>query len=824
MIHRTSVPAGPRAGASPRVPVGAALALGLFLALPSGPVASASGAWPHRSGGSGGSDGGGDLESLIATEVAEAGEREDLWARALELRDAERLATPGELDRILDRHLGQPDTLSPEAVLLLSTARLQGGDPDAVLLALALSPVLGSRDDALAQKAAGLFGDTIFKSLRGERKDELMERLLAGARDGSRAPETRLAFARTAHAIGSGTQGRDARAEVLAFLDSSDANLRALGALALASLRGEPVEGRLRRELERLARIPDQRGELAAAYLDQASLKDLHDRRLKDLRDKHQDEDGRTPAELRELLTVLRMIENMHLEGSGVDQQELLHAAINGMLHWMDQHSSYLEPEAYARFFQELEAEYGGIGAYVDEDPDNGLFTIVRPIYSGPAYHAGLVSDDKIVRIGDWPTLGKDLDEIIKRLKGEPGTKVKLYVWRRGMDADLIERPTDEMVVEVERQRIEIPAGSHQLLPGGIGLVELDTFSDPAQRQLQQAIEAMQGDGLRALVLDLRANSGGLLTQAREVADLFLEKGKVVVSTESRGESKPEALRTRTDPVLPPDLPIVILTSRFTASAAEIVAGALQDHGRATLVGTRTYGKGSVQQLIPVEWPGAPVDDWNDVNGNGYWDTWEPITVDHDGDGEVDYAPRIKLTVARYLLPSGRSIHRQLNRESEILEEGGVMPDVVVDMPTIEIWRYRERERLRDEHTIRDYVDRLWATHHELFSQLALNDNKDEKLYPEFDALMAQCATTLPRDDVRGLVRAEIRRRVQDDRGAEFPRGDFVEDVQLQKAIEVALEQLGESYEQFAEFTHVFDYERTESPDPAGLVTGAEED
>lgn len=803
MIQRTFVRAG-RAAVKAGAGTGAAAALGLFLVLPffaASPAPAAA-----------------DLESLVAGEIAEAAGRDDLWTRALELRDAERLGAAGELDRILDRYLSQPDSLTPEAVLLLVTARLQGTDADAVLLYLALSPVLSSADEDRATEAAGLFADQVFKALRGERKDELVRRLLDGARDAARAPEYRLRFAQTAHAIGSGTEGRDARAEIQAFLESEDANLRALGALTLASLRGEPVEGRLRMELERLARIPDERGELAASYLKQSSLKDLHDRRLKDLRDKYQDEGGNIPPELREFVTVLRMVEGLHLEGGDVDQQDLLHAAINGMLHWMDQHSSYFPPEVFAKFFQDLEAEYGGIGAYVDEDPDNGLFTIIRPIYSGPAYKAGLLTDDKIVRIGDWPTLGKDVDEIIKRLKGEPKTKVQLYIWRRGMDPELIERPTPDMIVEVERQRIEIPAGSHQLLPGGIGLVELDTFSDPAQRQLQEAIASMQKDGLRALVLDLRSNSGGLLTQAREVADLFLEKGKVVVSTEGRGDGKPETLRTRDDAIVPPEMPIVVLTGRFTASAAEIVSGALQDHGRAKLVGKRTFGKGSVQQLIPVNWEGDQDDEWTDVNQDDIWDPWEPITVDHDGDGEVDYAPRIKLTVARYLLPSGRSIHRQLNRDGEIIEEGGVVPDVEIDAPLIEGWRLVERDRLLKEGKIREYVDRQWPANHEPFKQLALNDNKDTSLYPQFDALMTECATTLPRDDVRRLVRAEIRRRVQDDRGAAFPRGDFVEDIQLQKAIEVALEQLGESYETFAEFDHVFDVERGETGSPSDLA------
>jgi C-terminal peptidase prc len=781
----------------------------LSLALLLAPAPATAGA--HRAGA--------DLEALVAAEAASAETREDLWTRALELRDAEGFVGSGELDRILDRYLGKAGELSPQAVLLFSACRIQGEDPDAALLSAALSPILDAPDQELGTAAAGLLGDSIFKGLRSGAKDELVEALLERAADASRSPTMRLRLAHSAHVLGTGRQARTARGEIAAFLDSEDPELRAHGALTLAALRGEPIEGQLRMELERLARVPDQEGELAAAFLKRADMRELHDRALKDLRAKYRDEQGKVPSELAELLAVKRRIEVSHLEGASVDEEELMQAAMNGMLHWMDQHSSYLSPEAYAKFFQELEANYGGIGAYVGEDRDDGLFTIIRPIYSGPSYEAGLMSDDKIVRIGDWPTIGKDVDEIIRRLKGKPGTKVKLYVWRRGMDPDQIERPTEEMAMWVERRQIQIPASAYQLLPAGIGLVELTTFSKPAQEQLLRAIAKMSRDGMRALVLDLRANQGGLLNQAREVADLFLGKRKVIVSTESRGRDEPTRIMTHGDAVLPEDLPVVILTGRFTASAAEIVAGALKDHGRAVLVGNRTFGKGSVQQLIPVQWEGAQIDDWDDVNGNGMWDTWEPLTVDHDGDGEMDYPPHVKLTVARYLLPSGRSIHRVINRDGEIIQEGGVAPDHEIGPGLIERWRFLEQRRLANAPELRDYVDAHWREQHDLFQQLALNDRKDTSVYPDFDELVTKLDTSLPRDDVRRLLRNSIRRRLQDERGAKFPDADFVEDVQLQKAIEVALEQLGETYRDFDDFGLVFDYEAAETGSEGELAS-----
>jgi C-terminal peptidase prc len=484
------------------------------------------------------------------------------------------------------------------------------------------------------------------------------------------------------------------------------------------------------------------------------------------------------------------------------------------MLRYMDPHSTYLSSEDFARFMQDLDADYGGIGAYVNDDPDTGLFTIIRPIYSGPAYRAGLLTDDKIVRIDDWPTLGQEVDDIIKRLKGKPKTPVKLYVWRRGMDPELIDRPTEDMAVSIQREEIEIPAGTWQLLPGEIGLIELNTFSRVAMEELRKWIPTMRANGMRALVLDMRRNSGGLLTEAREVANLFLPPKKLVVTTEGR-DGPEERLYTREDPVVPAEVPVVILTSRFTASAAEIVSGALQDHGRATLVGKTTFGKGSVQQLLPLA--GAEDDAWEDENGNHRFDPWEKITVDHDGDGQFDYAPRIKLTIARYLLPKGRSIHRELDRDGTLRSAGGVTPDVEVDTPPIESWRVQERRRLeRPEGEIARWIDGNWAQQRELFERLAVNDHKDITLYPGFEDLYGRLDTTLSRDDVRRLLRESVRRRVQDARGQEFPFGDFVEDVQVQRAIQVALEELGERATDIAEYGLVFDV-----PANAGQRPGA---
>jgi C-terminal peptidase prc len=476
-----------------------------------------------------------------------------------------------------------------------------------------------------------------------------------------------------------------------------------------------------------------------------------------------------------------------------------------------------MPPAAFKKFDQELlMPEYGGIGAYVGEDPEDHIFTITRPIYSGPAYRAGLRADDKIVRIDDWPTItpsgSQDTDVIIKRLKGKPGTKVKLYIWRRGMDPALVDRPTEEMALSIERAEITIPPVTSQMLPGKIGLLELQSFTRVASEELSKKLKELLDQGLQGVILDLRNDSGGLLTEACNVANLMLPKGKLVVSTENRSE-KSEKLYTLQDPLIPATMPVSVLVNRFSASASEIVAGALQDHGRAVLVGQRSYGKGSVQNLLPI--PGEEDDRYRDDNGNGRFDSWEKLTLDRNGNGEFDFAPRARMTIARYLLPSGRSIHRQLGEDGTVISEGGVEPELIVKSRRIEGWRAEEMYRLlRKEHKIRDWVEQNYAQDRDIFSQIANCDEDDIARYPGFQELYDSLKTMLPPQDVRMLVRGEIRRRVQDDRGAAFPEGDFEEDLQLQAAITSVLEHLNKKPSEINEYARTFDVPAKDAPQP----------
>ncbi len=750
----------------------------------------------------------GDLESLIAERAAVAADLpvDALWAEATRLGSLAREVDPEAADAAFDALLADRAT-GPKTVLLVAAARMAGEEPEVERLVDALQPLLQDADPAVAVAAAGLLADPVFQLLPVERSDELVEELLAAARDVDRAPDDRMQFAVTAKAHGDGQTSRDVQRILMSFLNSSDPALRGRAALAMASI-GEMLSAR--GELERLAALPGPEGRLADAYLRQESLRDYYESRLrkqKALREEalyNRDLDGPLDSVQR----VMRMILDSHVEGDKVSEEELLDAALDGMLRSMDNHSNYFSPEMFAEFQQDLQAEYGGIGAYVGVDRDDNIFTITRPIYSGPAYRANLRTDDKIVRIDDWPThengVSKPTEDVIRRLKGEPGTIVKLYVWRRGMDPALIERPTDDMIVEVERALITVPPVQFQMLPEGVGLIELTAFSGVASQELERGLRALLADGAKGIVLDLRGNPGGLLSEARDVVDLFLPAEKLVVSTESRIRET-EKMYTRKPPLVPEDMPVVVLIDRFSASASEIVAGALEDHGRATLVGQRSFGKGSVQNLFRM--PGVDDDDWDDQNRNRYRDNWEPLTKDRNGNGEFDYAPRIKLTIARYMLPSGRSIHRELDENGDITSSGGVEPTEEVRQKRWETWKLEEMIEIQGDRVVRDYIDGHWDANVELFRELAIGDSGDASKYPGFEEFYAGLDTRLNRDDVRFLVRREVRRRVQDQQGAAFPRGDYQQDFQLQRGIAIVLEELGLDWRDFPEFLLTFGYE-----------------
>lgn len=748
----------------------------------------------------------GDTAALLAQASEEVSSLsiDQIWEASTSLVDrADRLEGTA-LDALLDQAL-EETAPSARVELFRVAARLQGDEADLEILSEHLVALLTSDDEDSARAAASLFEDAQFVAVEEETRNDLVEALLAGAQNGDRSPEFRIECATSAIERGNGVQRSAARRELLGFLESSDSRLRGHAALALARAGdGQTVRG----ELERLASLPSAEGRLAAALLRQEEIIEHKERAQRNLRKYFMEkldlaQDGGTSShEATMLENMIQMIEQRHLEGDSFERGELIAAALNGMLGRLDRHSSFMTSKQFKSFSQDLlNPEYGGIGAYVGSDPEDNLFTITRPIYSGPAYSAGLLTGDKIIRIGDWPTLGESTDDIIKHLKGKPGTTVKLYIWKVGMDGALIDRPTEDMAVSIVRERIQIPPVRAELLPGNIGLIELSTFSRGCSELMRDELQKMLDEGMTSVVLDLRRNLGGLMVEARDVVDLFLEPGKLVVSTESRIEA-PKSLSTLRPALIPEDMPITVLIDRFSASASEIVSGALQDHARGQIVGQRSFGKGSVQDLLSLR--GERDDEFIDENHNRAFDEWETIIKDHNDNGEFDYAPKVKMTISRYMLPSGRSIHRELDREGNLETPGGVSPDIAAEPRKWPQWKLEEFVRLAADRFTRKWGDEHYPEYKDLFVELARSDRHEYSLYPGFEDFYASLDTVLPKDDVRFLLRSEVRRRVQDDRGAAFPLGDFSEDPMLQEAIRALFDERGLSYLDIDEYASVF--------------------
>ncbi|HVP68969.1 MAG TPA: S41 family peptidase [Anaeromyxobacteraceae bacterium] len=321
---------------------------------------------------------------------------------------------------------------------------------------------------------------------------------------------------------------------------------------------------------------------------------------------------------------VLAYVENNYVES--VEEKELVYGAIEGLLAKLDPHSSFLRPDAYRMIKDETSGEFDGLGLEVAVRGDEVV--VVSPVADSPAERAGLRSGDRVTKVDGVAVRDMALAEVVHRMKGPAGTKVVLEIMRPGF--------REPQSLTIVRDRVRTSSVDWKVVDPAAGLVyaKVKVFQDRTDRQLKKALDdarAQMGREIRGLVLDLRNNPGGLLDQAVRVADRFLTSG-VIVSTEGRGQKAPEVERAR-EKDTEPGYPMVVLVNRGSASASEIVAGALQDQGRAVILGTQTFGKGSVQTIIELE------------------------------DGSA-----LKLTVAKYYTPKHRSI-----------QELGITPDVVVD-------------------------------------------------------------------------------------------------------------------------------------------------
>jgi carboxyl-terminal processing protease len=349
------------------------------------------------------------------------------------------------------------------------------------------------------------------------------------------------------------------------------------------------------------------------------------------------DRDSREPTTLpweqaRMLAEVLERVKRDYVDG--VDDEQLIEAAIRGMVADLDPHSAYLDADEYDDIRISTSGRYSGVG--IEVSVDDGRVVVVTPVDDSPARLAGILTGDIVISVDGMPVDSSNLNDTVFRLRGTPGTIVTVGILR--------DSETDPLSFALTRSTIQVSSVRHEMLEPGYGYIRLTHFSETTAQDAKKAVRDLQSstpNGLNGLVLDLRNNPGGVLEAAVEVADMFLDSG-TVVTADGRALDASFRLDATSGDVLD-GLPLTILVNGGSASASEIVAGALQDHGRARLVGTRTFGKGSVQTVMPLS-----------------------------------YGRAIKLTTSHYYTPSGRSIHQR-----------GIEPDVkseliagVPDAPT----------------------------------------------------------------------------------------------------------------------------------------------
>ena len=317
---------------------------------------------------------------------------------------------------------------------------------------------------------------------------------------------------------------------------------------------------------------------------------------------------------------VLSIVQKNYVEET--QSEDLIYGAIKGMLRTLDPHSSFMLPDVYKELQVETKGSFGGIG--IEITIRKGVLTIVSPIEDTPAFRAGLKAEDKIVKIEGESTEDMTLFDAVKKMRGPAGTKVTISIIREGFV-----EPED---FTLTREIIRIKSVKHRPLEDNIGYIRISQFQERTEEEFNKALDILeQGDEpLRGLILDLRNNPGGLLDQAVKVCDEFIEQG-LIVYTQGRNEAQQMKFSAHPNKK-PHSYPIIALVNAGSASGSEIVAGALQDHNRAVVLGSPTFGKGSVQTIIPLE----------------------------DGSG-------LRLTTARYYTPLGRSI-----------QATGIIPDVIV--------------------------------------------------------------------------------------------------------------------------------------------------
>ena len=332
-----------------------------------------------------------------------------------------------------------------------------------------------------------------------------------------------------------------------------------------------------------------------------------------------------------------------------VTDQELIEKAIDGMLTGLDPHSGYMNEEVWEEMQMDTQGKFGGLG--IEITMEEGFVKVISPIEDSPAFEAGILAGDFIIQIDDTPVFGLTLNEAVELMRGEKGEPITITISREG---------TEPFEVNIIRDIIKIQSVKHEVYDN-VGYLRITSFTEQTEDGLIKSINKIQNENkkIKGFVLDLRSNPGGLLTQAVKVTDIFLKRGEIV---STRGRDTKDIRRYRAkNKDLTNGKPIVVLINGGSASASEIVAGALQDHRRAILVGTQSFGKGSVQTIIPFQ---------------------------RSKDGNVS---GIRLTTARYYTPSGESIQGK-----------GINPDIIVEQGEFESYEFERYS----ESDLKDSLDK----------------------------------------------------------------------------------------------------------------------
>lgn len=666
-------------------------------------------------------------------------------------------------------------------------------------------------------------------------------------------PRVKLAMAQALWDLNRSNKGKG-REVMIEYLSSTDPDLRAEGALALGEI-GAPEA---RPVLRRLKDEPTEQGRSAGLLLQIMNLQTLLEREYAKGGNEAAPPDqpieappvtptidkGNWPV----LDEIRSLLKRYYLDRGKVESEKFEDAAAAGLTRALDPHTTYMSPESNARLMESLDPSYGGVGAYVFNDVENASrFTISRPIYGGPVYRAGLVAGDMVTAIGGTSTEGLSVEDCVRLLKGPPGTKIVVSILRRGW--------TEARDFTLTRARITIPTTAYDILPGNVGFLQILHFSEETAREVGEVLDRFDRQKVEAIILDLRYNGGGYLRSAVAIASHFLPRGKVVVTERGRPDVyEGEIHRSTGVGEGRRQVPLRVLINQGTASAAEILAGALRDHNRARLVGTMTYGKGSAQISLPLQNRAGEIfvdeartanaprggDRFTDTNGNGRWDKGEPFRstprknnrydapekfTDRNGDGiwnvgepfvdlnndkrwtdgekfddtnkngKWDPGGALKLTIARYYTPSDVSPNREVKVVGgKVKVVGGIEPDLIAKPEALDFWEIQAQRKLEGSGRVRTFVEKLFEQNPEGMAQIARSDSASTAAYPGFDEFYEGADTKLDKEAVRWLVRWNTRRMMGDRLGRELV-GDVVDDPALQEAVRDIMEKLKKNLE-----------------------------